>query len=301
MNMRKLALTAVFLVSGSSVARAQDVIAIDPTTMEEHVDYRVDPVYPPIARAARVGGTVVLDVRVNADGKVESAKAVSGPPMLLQAAIDCVKQWTFRPFEQDGSPQAATGQISIHFDLGKNAPTAEEEAIARRYFPLSEQCRQAVSARSDPGSTAAACKQAAETADEFGPDVRFIEKRSAFVWAAYALMSDHDFKTALLYAQKAVDVVKLGHDDNSGNNAAFGVKGMVEGNMGDFAASDQDLAVAEDFGRKGIAWAEKEAPGLRAEYTRSLAMELRFHAQVLEQLSRPAEAQQKLEEAKQYE
>ncbi len=298
MSTVRFAFIVALLTVPAWVGEAQEAIAVDQATIEQHVDHRVDPVYPPIAKAARIGGTVVLEVRVDPQGKVEATKVASGPPMLLQAALDCVKQWTFRPFEQDGSPQAATGQISILFDLGKNAPTAEEDEIAQRYFPLSDKCRQAVSARNDPKNAAAVCKEAAETASEFGPEVRFIEKRSAFVWAAYALMSNRDFKSALFYAQQAVDVVKLGHDDNSGSNAAYGVKSMVEGNMGDFAASDQDLAVAEDFGRKGVEWAEKEAPSLRAEYARSLTMDLRFHAQVLQQLNRPAEAQQKLDEAK---
>jgi TonB family protein len=301
MGTRNLALVAAVLAGWAFDGRAQQVVAVDQKTIEQHVDHRVDPVYPPIAKAARIGGTVVLEVRVSVDGKVESTKVVSGPPMLQQAAIDCVKQWTFHRFEQNGLPMEATGQISIHFDLGASAPTAKEEEIASRYFPLSNKCRQAVSARNDPANAATVCKQAAETAGEFGPDVRFIERRSAFVWAAYALMSDHDFKTALLYAQKAVEVVKLGHDDNSGSNAAFGVKGMVEGNMGDLTASDQDLTVAEDFGRNGVVWAEKEAPSLRIEYTRSLTMDLRFHAQVLQGLGRPDEAEKKLAEAAKYE
>ncbi|HUH63364.1 MAG TPA: energy transducer TonB [Terracidiphilus sp.] len=301
MNAKISALVAVASVGWTFAGHAQEVISVDETTVEQHVDHRVDPVYPPIAKAARVGGTVVLDVRVKGDGKVRSAKAVSGPPMLQQAAIDCVKQWTFHPFERDGSPIEATGHVSINFDLGANAPTAKEEEIAQRYFPLSNKCRQAVSARSDPANAAAVCKQAAETADEFGPDVRFIEKRSAFVWAAYALMSNRDLKTALFYAQKAVEVVKFGHDDNSGKNAAYGVKGMVEGNTGDFAASDRDLTIAEDFERKAIAWAEEEKFEHGDEYRRSLAQDLRFHAQVLQQLNRPTEAQQKLDEARKYE
>ena len=70
-------------------------------------------------------------------------------------------------------------------------------------------------------------------------------------------MYNKDFAAALLYGGKAVDIVKLGHDDNSGSNAAYGVRGMVEGNSGDLAAADQDLTVAEDFERKGIAWAEQ--------------------------------------------
>jgi TonB family protein len=279
---------------------AQEVLTVDSQTLAQHVDRRVAPTYSPIAKAARIQGTVVFEVRVGMTGKVESSKVVSGPAMLQQAAIDSLKQWTFHPFEKDGAPVPATGTVAIVFDLGKDGPTPNEEKIASRYFPLSDQCRKAVAARTDYPEAAAICKSAADTADEFPADRRFIEKRSAFVWAAYALMYGKDLNAALQYAGKAVDVVKLGHDDNSGSNAAYGVRGMIEGNLGDLAAADQDLTVAEDYERKGIAWADQEKFEHGDSYKRALAQDLRFHAQVLQGLNRSDEAQKKLDEAAKY-
>ncbi len=289
-----LALTIPALVV---VVRAQSALTVDEQTLEQHVDQRVTPVYPPIAKIVRVTGTVVVNVSIGTNGNVESIKVVSGPPMLLQAAIDCVKQWTFKPFVKDGSPAEATGQLSIVFDLGKDNPTPQEDEIASRYFPLSDQCRKAVSARTDASGAEAVCKQAAETAEEFGPSVRFIEKRSAFVYAATACANNRDLQSALAWAEKAVEVDKLRHDDNSGENAVYSTRGTIEGMMGDLAASDRDLTAAEDFSRKGIAWADKEAPSLRPEYTRSFIRDLRFHAQILQALNRPDDAQKKLDEA----
>jgi TonB family protein len=97
---------------------AQDVLQVDANTIQHHVDHRVSAVYPPIAYAAHVQGTVVLDLRIGTSGKIESMDVASRPPLLRQAAIDCVKQWTFHPFEKDGAPVIATGQISIIFVLG---------------------------------------------------------------------------------------------------------------------------------------------------------------------------------------
>lgn len=286
------------LFSGTrNLLPAQEILAVDADTLQQHTDHRHAPVYPPIARAALIQGTVVFQVQVGTTGKIESMKVLSGPAMLQQAAMDCLKLWTFHPFEKNGVPVTATGQISIEFSLGKEGPTPKEEEIAGRYFPLSDQCRKAVSARSDFTAAAAVCKSAADTADEFPSDRRFIEKRSAFVWAAYALMQSQDLKTALLYAGKAVDVVKLGHDDNSGSNAAYGVKGMIEGNLGNLAAADQDLTVAEDFERKAITWAEQEKFEHGNDYKRGLVQDLRLHAQVLQALNRSDDAQKKLDEA----
>src|ERR1700736_1130431 len=54
---------------------------------------KVEPVYPPIARQARVQGTVVLRAVISTEGSIETLTLVSGHPMLVQAAIDAVKQW----------------------------------------------------------------------------------------------------------------------------------------------------------------------------------------------------------------
>jgi TonB family protein len=279
------------------VVRAQSALSVDEQTLEQHVDQRVAPVYPPIAKAARVTGTVVANVAIGTTGKIKSIKVVSGPAMLQQAAIDCVKQWTFKPFVKDGSPVEATGRLSIIFDLGKDNPTPQEDEIAARYFPLSDRCRTAVSARTDLPGAEVVCRQAAETAEEFGPDVRFIEKRSAFVYAATACVNNRDLPGALAWAEKAVEVDKLGHDDNSGQNAVYSTRGMIEGMMGDLNAADKDLTVAEDFSRKGVAWVEKAAPGLKPEYVGAFIRDLQFHAKVLQALKRPEDAQKKLDEA----
>jgi protein TonB len=297
MRSTELLLLVLLPIGTASQIRAQDVLEVDAKAIQQHIDHRVFPVYPPIAKAARVQGTVVLAVEVGNTGKIASVKVISGPPMLQQAAIDCLKLWTFHPFTNYGAPSAATGPVSIEFSLGKDGPTPKEEEIANRYFPLSDQCRKSVSAKTDNRAAASVCKQAAETADEFAPDVRFIEKRSAFVWAAWSLMYSGDIKAALTYAEKAVNVVKLGHDDNSGSNSAYAVRGMVEGNIGDLAAADQDLTIAEEFERKGIIWADQVKFEHGDSYKHTLAQNLRFHAQVLQGLNRQDDAQKKLDEA----
>lgn len=287
--------------AATSAARAQEVVAVDQSALSQHADHRVSPVYPPIAKAAHVQGTVFFDVRLGVSGKIESMKVVSGHPMLQQAAIDCLKQWTFHPFEKDGLPVIATGQMPIVFALSDYHPPANDEQIAQRYFPLADQCRQAVRNKENPSSAEEVCNQAAETAEQFGSDVRFIERRGGFIYAATACANNRDLTKALTWASKAVDVVKLGHDDNSGSNAAYSTKGMIEGMIGDLAAADSDLAIAEDYGRKAIAWAEQVKFEHEDSYKQTLARDFQFHAQVLQGMNRPKEAQEKLDEAKKYE
>lgn len=76
---------------------------------------KVLPVYPPLARQARVKGKVVLNANISKDGTVETLRAISGHPMLVPAAIDAVKQWRFKPFVLNGKPVPVNTEIDVNF------------------------------------------------------------------------------------------------------------------------------------------------------------------------------------------
>lgn len=279
---------------------AQDALHVDEQAFSKHVMKHAAPVYPPIAKAAQIQGTVIFDLHVDTTGAITSMKVISGPAMLQQAAIDCLKQWTFKPFEKDGKPAPAEGQFPIRFMLGKDAPTADEEKLAEMYFPESDECRKDVSARMDMATAAAVCVQAAEHARMFPEDRRFIEKRSAYVWAVWALLYNGDNTNALAWAQRAVEVIKLGHDDNSGNNAVYSALALAEAKNGDMAAADRDFETAEEYERKALAWAADVKFEHTDSYRRSMVQDLQFHAQVLQALNRPEDAQKKIAEIAKY-
>ena len=324
--MRRLGrFTAMMLLAmAPRMGSAQDALNVSAADLMSHVEKRAPLVYPPIAKAARVSGTVVVQIEVNGDGTVAGTKVISGPPMLLQASLDSVKPWTFKPFDKDGAKVTASGPVSLVFTLGdsetgngpaseapedaktvtvvvqaENAPVDDaEKEVAQRYFAAWNDCTRGMLATKRDQNTVAACRKAADTATEFAPDRRFIEKRSSNVYAATALANTGDFVGALRYANRAVDVVKLGHDDNSGSNAAYSTRGTIEAMLNNWSAADADLTIAEEFERKAIAWAEKEKnSSLVQNYRHVLARDLRVHARVLEQLNRSKEAQAKLDEA----
>lgn len=84
---------------------------------------KVDPVYPPIARAAHVGGTVLLHAIIGKDGRMQQLSLISGPPMLVGSAIDAVRQWVYQPFLLNGDPVEVDTTITVNFTPdGKNAP-----------------------------------------------------------------------------------------------------------------------------------------------------------------------------------
>lgn len=75
------------------------------------------PVYPPLAKEARVSGVVKFDAVIGTDGKVESLKIVSGHPLLVQSAMDAAKQWVYEPVVTDGKPAKIVTQIEVNFSL----------------------------------------------------------------------------------------------------------------------------------------------------------------------------------------
>jgi protein TonB len=81
---------------------------------------RVQPSYPPLARSARIQGTVVLQAIISKDGSIENLRLLSGHPMLAPAAIEAVKQWRYRPYVLNNEPVEVETQITVNFSLAGN-------------------------------------------------------------------------------------------------------------------------------------------------------------------------------------
>ncbi len=78
---------------------------------------KVTPPYPPMAKMARVQGSVVLQAVISKKGNIENLRVISGHPMLVQAALDAVKQWRYRPYLLNGEPVEVETQITVNFSL----------------------------------------------------------------------------------------------------------------------------------------------------------------------------------------
>jgi TonB family protein len=76
------------------------------------------PPYPPIAKAARAQGTVTVRVLVDEEGNVISASAVSGHPLLQQAAVSAARLAKFSPTRLSGQPVKVSGVVTYNFVLG---------------------------------------------------------------------------------------------------------------------------------------------------------------------------------------
>jgi periplasmic protein TonB len=76
------------------------------------------PLYPPLARQARIQGNVVLHAIIDKDGKVAQLEVISGHPLLVQSALDAVKQWRYKPTTLNGDPVEVDTTITVTFTMG---------------------------------------------------------------------------------------------------------------------------------------------------------------------------------------
>jgi protein TonB len=86
---------------------------------EANLIHKVTPAYPPLAKQARVQGTVVLDAIISKEGRIEQLAVASGNPLLAPAAIAAVRQWTYRPTLLNDLPVEVVTRIEVKFMLSQ--------------------------------------------------------------------------------------------------------------------------------------------------------------------------------------
>ena len=77
------------------------------------------PQYPPLAKKARIQGTVRLEAIIGTDGTIRELKTLSGHPLLVGAALDAVSRWRYKPTQLNGQPVEVITEIKVHFRLGR--------------------------------------------------------------------------------------------------------------------------------------------------------------------------------------
>jgi protein TonB len=80
--------------------------------------YSVQPEYPPLAKQTHISGTVVVTAVLDEHGNVVGARALSGHPLLIPAALKAVLQWKYEPTLLNGTPVAVEMEVTVHFRLG---------------------------------------------------------------------------------------------------------------------------------------------------------------------------------------
>jgi TonB family protein len=134
---RNLLAPVLLLFTLTSLAAAQAVpqrVRAGESFMADHLVKKVDPIYPPLAKQARIQAVVVLKVVISKSGDVENIQLVSGHPMLAPAAIEAVKQWKYTPYLLNGDPVEVETKVTVNFTLSdKPAEGTSGDATGRGF------------------------------------------------------------------------------------------------------------------------------------------------------------------------
>lgn len=103
-------------IAGSQSGGAAKVVDFDYTQMKVKSKPGTLP-YPPIARMAKIQGTVIVEMVVGTDGAPVSAKAIEGPPQLRQSSETYAMQWRFEPAMQNGQAVQSRFRLTINYKL----------------------------------------------------------------------------------------------------------------------------------------------------------------------------------------
>ena len=118
LNMRKNASGPILLrLAVYTRTPPHSELRVQPNVMLGNLIQKVEPEYPPLARQARVQGTVQLDIAVGKEGSVERIHVIQGHPLLIPAAKEAVKQYKYRPINLNGQPTVVQTRIDVNFTL----------------------------------------------------------------------------------------------------------------------------------------------------------------------------------------
>jgi TonB family protein len=104
-------------VSRGVESGAAKPIRVGTPIKQPRVIRKVQPLYPPLAREARIQGVVILEATIDPQGHVSSVRVLRGVPLLDQAAIDAVRQWVYAPTLLNGVPVPVIMTVTVNFRL----------------------------------------------------------------------------------------------------------------------------------------------------------------------------------------
>ena len=102
--------------------QGQEVALIRGADMGQRLVHRVAPVYPVAAKHARIQGVVRLEAYIAKDGTIKSLRVVMGHPLMVQAALDAVRQWRYEPYIVEGQPAEVMTTVDVNFTLAAGGP-----------------------------------------------------------------------------------------------------------------------------------------------------------------------------------
>ena len=103
------------LRSAQGPSEEKPPVRVAADVMQKQLMHRVEPAYPPQARAQNLQGIIALDIVVGPDGSVRSVRALNGPDVLARAATDALRWWKFEPYRVKGEAVSVESTVAVEF------------------------------------------------------------------------------------------------------------------------------------------------------------------------------------------
>ncbi|HTC35642.1 MAG TPA: M56 family metallopeptidase [Bryobacteraceae bacterium] len=110
---------AANLITTPTVVAPPGSIRVGGNVQQANLVSKITPVYPPLAKQARIQGTVSLYALIGKDGHIEDLSVIQGHPLLVQATLDAVQDWVYKPTLLNGNPVEVLTQIDVNFTLSQ--------------------------------------------------------------------------------------------------------------------------------------------------------------------------------------
>ncbi len=264
-RLTQLSISLIFLLrlSVTPCVRAQDEIpTIAKDEAAKHLIKKVEPITPPIAKVAKVGGPVTADIVIALDGSVESIKITSGAPLLLQAATAAIKQWRFDPFIENGYAIRVRTSVEVVF---RGQMSQDEQASRQAFFPVDQKCRQLVDDQDYPDAEKT-CSEAVALSNKLPADA-VLERSNARSMLGQALIRQGKTDEALPHDQEALRLAQTIRQPNDAELASnYANLGRAYFRLGDFEKGDQFFSKAVETFEAAILG----LPQMKDNYTQRL-------------------------------
>jgi TonB family protein len=263
---------------------------LTPEAAEKLLIEKREPEVPPLAKLTKTQGTVKIDITVSTSGAVTSTKVISGPPILVVAALDAVKKRKYTPYMADGKPRAFVTTVDVIFSVGiPNDEYERQLVVNRRYFALDDKCRSLLNARKWQDAEQV-CRNALPVADQLA-DHEGLTKMGAYEHVGHALFAQQRYAEALEYYTRAFGFAQssLGETDAE-MGYAYRHLAMAHHGVGNLDKARELYKKAEttlELAQEKIGNAD-----LKQRYRKSLKEILKYHLLAAEEAGQPAEAEE---------
>jgi TonB family protein len=241
---------------------------------ESHIVEKIEPTVPPLAKMAKIGGKVRLRIVISASGDVSSVKAITGHPLLVQAAIEATKKWKYRPFVQGGMRIPVETEVELDFPGGMG----EQDSAARnRFYPAEDECQELLKTRKY-AEAERKCREVVEISNKLPEDL-ILERSRARALLANSLYMQKRFQEAIPLYEEALALDKGYRKPNDADLATdYANLGGAYAVTGQLAKADGLFATAVSTFEAAI----QNLPEMKENYKRRLKRTLNEYAQVKE-------------------